>query len=178
MNVATTRFMYNTAANGPMTDLDTLERRLAAVERTVVDGDGTPADLPELESVAADVDHLESRLDDLEAQVADLEGAMEAVRGYAGSVRSVNEDVERRADAAVATVDRLERRIEDIEWVLGSEDTSSRPSRTTDGDHPRRGEADARPLPPAAQRPSQNVEDAGGEDDGTGLLASIRSRLP
>ena len=164
-----------------MTDLDTLERRLAAVERTLVDGDGTPAELPEIESVAYDVDRLQSRLDELEAQVADLEGAMEAVRGYAGNVRSVNEDVERRADAAVATVDRLERRIENVEWVLESGDTPPRNgpglSRATDGGHPRRSEAGARPLPPAAERPPQDREDVDGEDDDTGLLAAIRSRL-
>lgn len=54
------------------------------------------------------VARLESEIDDLESRVAELEAATEALRGYAGSVRSVNRAVERRADRALATAERLE----------------------------------------------------------------------
>ncbi|MEF8779324.1 MAG: hypothetical protein V5A46_01425 [Haloferacaceae archaeon] len=64
---------------------------------------------PEARSGPADgVARLESEIDELESRVAELEAATEALRGYAGSVRSVNRAVERRADRALATAERLE----------------------------------------------------------------------
>ena len=39
--------------------------------------------------------------------------ATQALRGYVGSIRAVNEDVEQRADAALATVERLESRLDE-----------------------------------------------------------------
>lgn len=67
------------------------------------------------ESGAADVVALEDR-------VAELEAAVQALRGYAGSVRAVNDRVEERADAAVATAEdcrervaALERRVEGVD---------------------------------------------------------------
>ena len=50
-------------------------------------------------SFPGDVD---ARLDDLEARVAELESATQAIRGYAGAIRAVNREVERRADLALA----------------------------------------------------------------------------
>jgi hypothetical protein len=44
---------------------------------------------------------------DVESRVAELEAAVEALRGYLGSVQAVNDDVERRADLALARTERL-----------------------------------------------------------------------
>lgn len=78
----------------PTHDRDSLERRLDAVERALA------ADEP-LERA--------DRLDDLETRVAELEAAVQALRGYVGSVRAVNEDVERRADRAFRKARAVER---------------------------------------------------------------------
>lgn len=86
-----------------------LERRLAAVERAL------EAD-PDLDQALArkhsDTADLESRVADLESRVDELDAAVQAVRGFLGGVSAVNESVERRADAAVAAVERIERRLD------------------------------------------------------------------
>jgi hypothetical protein len=63
----------------------------------------------------------------LEDRVAELEAAVQALRGYAGSVRAVNDRVEERADAAVATAEdcrervaALERRVEGVNDGFGN----------------------------------------------------------
>jgi hypothetical protein len=86
-----------------------LERRLAAVERALDANDVDPAPARE----HSDGDDLESRVVELESRVDELDAAVQAVRGFLGGVSAVNESVERRADAAVATVERLERRLDD-----------------------------------------------------------------
>ena len=85
---------------------DDLERRLAAVERAVDDDPATT------EPTDSSGDELERRLGDLEARVDELDAALQAVRGFLGGVSAVNESVERRADAAVAAVERLEEEID------------------------------------------------------------------
>ena len=94
-----------------MTRLDQLEERLAALERTVAerdfgsetaDGPGTPP------SVLEDVKGLRDDVDRIEDRLADLEGQLQALSGFATNVESVNEDVERQADVAIAAVDRVE----------------------------------------------------------------------
>jgi hypothetical protein len=83
---------------------DPLEERLAAVERAVRDGDGTAA--------VAD-ESLRDRVAAVEDDVADLEAAVQAVRGYVGGVRHVNDEVEQRADAAMAKAQAVERAVVD-----------------------------------------------------------------
>jgi hypothetical protein len=83
---------------------DPLEERLAAVERAVRDGDGTAA--------VAD-ESLRDRVAAVEDDVADLEAAVQAVRGYVGGVRHVNDEVEQRADAAMAKAHAVERALAD-----------------------------------------------------------------
>jgi hypothetical protein len=87
-------------------ELDELDERLTAVERALTDGDGEPAAFGDADRTA--LADLRERLDDLEAQVADLDAATQALRGYVGNVRSVDRDIERRADAALAKVESLE----------------------------------------------------------------------
>ncbi|MFB6184092.1 MAG: hypothetical protein ABEI96_06010 [Haloarculaceae archaeon] len=87
-------------------NLEALERRLRAVERAVTDDERDP-EMPR-DGTEPDREAIDRRLSDLEAEVTDLQAAVQAVRGYVGNVRSVNRDVERRADRALAAVERLE----------------------------------------------------------------------
>ena len=77
-------------------DRDSVERRLAAVERA----------LSEEEPIER-----ADRLDDLADRVAELEAAVQAVRGYVGEVQAINEDVERRADRALRKAQAIERHV-------------------------------------------------------------------
>ena len=77
-------------------DRDSVERRLAAVERA----------LSEEEPIER-----ADRLEDLADRVAELEAAVQAVRGYVGEVRAINEDVERRADRALRKAQAIERHV-------------------------------------------------------------------
>ena len=81
---------------------DRLHERLRAVERALTGGDRAVADLEPAAEAAAERECLEDRIADLEARVEELEAATQAVRGYVGSVRAVNREVERRADLALA----------------------------------------------------------------------------
>jgi len=71
-------------------------------------GESMGSDSVTEESVDADVVALADR-------VAELEAAVQALRGYAGSVRAVNDRVEERADAAVATVEDCRERVAALE---------------------------------------------------------------
>ncbi|WP_158057577.1 DUF7310 family coiled-coil domain-containing protein [Halorussus halophilus] len=101
---------------------ESLDERLQAVERALIDADtNTDHDLTALRD-AAEVDaqlaaHTE-RLDTLEARVEELEAATQALRGYVGNVRAVNDAVERRADAALA-------KAESVEQAVGSTDSEA-----------------------------------------------------
>lgn len=77
-------------------DRESVERRLDAVERALAEGEP--------------IDRID-RLDELETRLVELEAAVQALRGYVGSVRAVNEDVERRADHAIRKVDAIERHV-------------------------------------------------------------------
>ena len=115
-----------------------LEARLDAVERALTDGETDLTGLEEVADHAAEIDRLDERIESLESTVADLDAAVQAVRGYAGNVRAVNRDVERRASAALAKAETLETAIED--------GTGSDYDDPTDGRRQRRestGETDA-----------------------------------
>lgn len=92
-------------------DLASLDRRLRAVERALTDADGDAANLPDLAALAERIAALEDRVESVEDRLEEQEAALQAVRGYVGSVRAVNRDVEERADAAIAAVRSLERRV-------------------------------------------------------------------
>ena len=155
---------------------DRLEERVAALERTITDGhaaDGLP-----------DAARMDSRLDDLEAAVADfddrlaeLDAAVQALRGFAGGVRAVDEAVERRADAAVARVDRLEADLEAVRAELrdgagdAADATAVGDDRERDGSHttPHRGGQDAPARTEQADRCGRAMtarSDAGGRGNG------------
>lgn len=115
------RFIRGEASKQGVTDTSRLEERLSAVERAVLDGDHRLGDLSEVATLAEEIDGLASRLDEIERRIAELEGETEALRGYVGNVQSVNEDVERRASSAFATVDRIEERVEELERNTGAD---------------------------------------------------------
>lgn len=91
-------------AAGPDTTAD-LAARLRAVERALTDGEVPPADLSDAAAREERLDRLAARVEDLEGRLARAEAGVEAVRGYVGSVRAVNREVERRADAALAATE-------------------------------------------------------------------------
>ncbi|WP_435195709.1 DUF7310 family coiled-coil domain-containing protein [Natronomonas sp. EA1] len=90
-----------------------LEERLAAVERALTESETPPAALADAAELDDRLTAVEERLDALETALADLDAGLQAVRGYAGSIRATNREVERRADAALATAEELERRLAD-----------------------------------------------------------------
>jgi hypothetical protein len=92
------------------------------------------------ESGAVDVVALEDR-------VAELEAAVQALRGYAGSVRAVNDRVEERADAAVATAEDCRERVGALERRVEGVGDGFADSRAAGGgrvDRPRRGQGERR----------------------------------
>ncbi|MFB6223216.1 MAG: hypothetical protein ABEH86_06035 [Haloarcula sp.] len=96
-----------------MTDIETLAERLRTVERAVTDGTTEFPDVTELAELETRVEAVEQRVADIDDRTTELEAATQALRGYVGNVRSVNEDVEQRADAALAATDRLEVRLDE-----------------------------------------------------------------
>jgi chromosome segregation ATPase len=93
-------------------DREDLADRLAAVERSLTEGDVDHSPVADDAAVVARLDELEDRAAALDERLAEVESAVQALRGYVGGVESVNEDVERRANAAVARVERLEDRLD------------------------------------------------------------------
>lgn len=82
------------------------DERLQAVERALTGSDTTVSDIADGAEATAERQEIGSRLDALEARVEELEAATQALRGYAGAVRAVNVEVERRADLALARASR------------------------------------------------------------------------
>jgi len=88
---------------------DGLEARVAALERALTDGrEGSVDDLPSGGDVERSVDDLQQRVEELQRRIEELDAALQAVRGCVGEVCHVNREVERRADAALAAVERIE----------------------------------------------------------------------
>jgi len=159
---------------------DDLADRLDALERTAAGdgpvnsaGDGTvnsagdtvDTDPRGVTTRSGDAIRLERRVADLEATVEELEAAVQAVRGYAGNVRAVNRDVERRASAALAKAEALETAV-----GSASADTAGRPreSGTTplrhDGDLSREPTVIADSEPDAAGSGTAGSGAAGSDD--------------
>jgi len=111
-----------------MTDIETLAERLRTVERAVTDGTTEFPEVTELAALEERVAAVEERVDDIDERTAELEAATQALRGYVGNVRSVNDEVEQRADAALAATDRLEGRLDE---ALASRSASNPPATGT-----------------------------------------------
>lgn len=156
-----------------MSEHTDLDRRLRAVERALTDGDHDLSALQDSAAMADRLDDVEDRLATIEEQVAELDAATQAVRGYVGNVRAVNEDVEERADAALAAVDRIEARLD--ETAGGPDGTGPRFDDTGSGyeDTGRRSDGPARSPEPSGARHSSSVDRAAGE---TSRRANGRTR--
>lgn len=108
-------------------DRESLERRVAAVERALGDDDPRATNSGQQpkrsgDDLAIRVDEVCEQVDELIDRIDELDAGLQAVRGFLGGVDAVNESVERRANAAIAAVDRLEERIGKPPEPLGSED--------------------------------------------------------
>ncbi|MFP8888201.1 hypothetical protein ACLI4U_00305 [Natrialbaceae archaeon A-CW2] len=97
-----------------MSDIDRIEHRLAAVERVVVDDERTFDDIAHLAALSDAVERLEERLEDHERRIAEIDGKNQSVEGYVNNVERINENVEQQANVALATVDRLEKRVDEL----------------------------------------------------------------
>lgn len=75
--------------------MEDLEGRLTAVERALTDGETNLDGLDDAAGLGAQVDDIEDRLASVESRLDTLDGATQALRGYVGAVRAVNDDVER-----------------------------------------------------------------------------------
>jgi len=87
---------------------DELEQRVDALERAVTDGDHDLSGLTDAAEMGDRVENLEERIETIEERTEELEAATQALRGYVGNIRSVNRDVEQRADAALAKAETIE----------------------------------------------------------------------
>lgn len=175
-----------------MTDRETLAERLRTVERAVTDGTTEFPAVTELAEVEQRLETVEQRVDDIDEQMAELDAATQALRGYVGNIRSVNEDIEHRANAALAATDRLEARL-NAEVATGRE--SNRGEQP-----PRQQQAGSTGTPGSAESGSGQAagtattglaaeEDSGfaaitdgggpedGEDSDEGVLGRIRGLL-
>lgn len=96
-----------------VTDIETIEQRLSAVERALTEGDDAFETLEDAGELGERLTTVEEQLEDIETQLAEVDAATQALRGYVGNVRSVNQDIERRAETALAKVEQLEARQRD-----------------------------------------------------------------
>ena len=138
-------------------DEGALAERVAALERTVTDGE-----TPTGETSAGGDGALAERVAALESDLAHLEAAVRALRGYVGEVRRTDREIERTAEAALAAA------TDETEGPLRAptgDPLPDAPAGPTDRD----ARADAAP------------EDSGGRTGGaepsdppTGLLARLR----
>lgn len=168
-----------------MTETDTLEQRLRTVERAVTDGTTEFPEITELAEIERRVAAVEERVADIDERTSDLEAATQALRGYVGNVRSVNEDVEQRANAALAATDRLEAQIDSEPASRRTPGTakprSQRPQRdaTTDSQG---ATGDARTETPGTAHASDApdfsaITDGGDPDGGEDPETSVFGRL-
>jgi hypothetical protein len=149
--------------------------RLAAVDDALVDESSEDASV----DGSASEDGREGAPSDAEVaaladRVAELEAAVQALRGYAGSVRAVNDRVEERADAAVATAEDCRERVAALERAVdgstGVAGPGGRGSRASGSDGRRVGASgeqrasgsDGRRVGASGERPGATDGERGG----------------
>ena len=92
-------------------------------------------------SESRDRSDLASRVDELDCRLTEVEAAVQALRGYVGGRRAAVANVGRRADAALAAVDRLER---DRQGAESDRDRQGAESKQDQPDTDARGSQDDR----------------------------------
>lgn len=157
-----------------MTD-DDIEDRLAAVERRL------DAAYPE---PTEGVD--EERVEAMAERLADVEAAVEAIEGYVGEVERIDDELERRADAALAASDDLEERVAELEATIAAQReranspvetatdatdgepalaTGGPPAPTRDGAHAPTTEGERAPVTDGSIAPTSGGESAPASDE-------------
>jgi chromosome segregation ATPase len=166
-----------------MTDVETLAERVRTVERAVTDGDHDFPTATDLGELSERVRALEQQLETVEDRTEELEAATQALRGYVGNVRSVNEQVENRADTALAATERLERRLDAMESER-SKNYAEAPKQGPVEKTPGGGSIGAAPRGVTSAERRDGEVDASGESEdhetGTrdgGVIEQIRSLL-
>lgn len=109
---------------------DNLRERVETLERAVTDGDHDLSALADAGEMAERLDAVETRLEEFEDRIDELEAATQALRGYVGNIRSVNRDVEQRADTALAKVREIEDSIAGQETEVRQPQTGDRRRKT------------------------------------------------
>jgi hypothetical protein len=109
----------------------------------------------------------------VEKRVAELEAATQALRGYVGNVRSVNERVEERADAALARAEELDGRVTALE---ASDDAGSDPS--LHGEPSAADDGGPRPAASSSSSDRPSEASALSPADDPPWLAAADDRLP
>jgi septal ring factor EnvC (AmiA/AmiB activator) len=151
---------------------ETLAERLDAVERALTDSDRTVADLEDAAALVDRVDELATRIDAVETRLDELEASTQALRGYVGNVQSVNRDVERRAEAALANVEALEAKMSAAGSDQSHHDTGATdesPSRRDRSVDPTRSTADGPRAPARGSNRAEGGRPTGGHDEATGV---------
>jgi len=170
-----------------MPNLETLDERLRAVERALTDDDSDLTDLRDAAELTRDVERLAGRLDDAEERLADLDAATQALRGYVGNVRAVNESVERRADAALAKAESVEAQLDEVQSVETRPEETEPGENETKSDDSDPGTATSRRVRACKcecrcdrerrSRGGERAPDTPSERADSGLLARISRRL-
>lgn len=115
---------------GPGPPMSELEERVEALERTVSETDAGFGDIRAVAEQSEDITALQAEVESLQDRVCELEAAVQAVRGYVGNVRAVNDEVEQRADAALAKAEALEEALDSAERPTASERGEKNPCGT------------------------------------------------
>jgi hypothetical protein len=147
-----------------------LHERVAALERAVTDGHADDG-LPDAGRMAARVDDIEAAVEELDDRMAELDAAVQALRGFAGGVRAVDEEIERRANAAISRVDRLEAELESVAAELPAEGASvaeSEMDRHEAAPEPRDGMVGGRRADARDGTTAGRVGESHGDGDGDG----------
>ncbi|MFB6080906.1 MAG: hypothetical protein ABEJ81_07910 [Haloferacaceae archaeon] len=155
-------------------DRERLTERLAAVERRLTDADPDEGGLADVAAVEGRLSELETRADELDDRLGDVESGLQALRGYVGGVDAVDESVERRADAALARVERLEATlVDEPDLAMERVPTDDPASRARDGTE---GPEDPAHVEGGASARIGGDSPAEGEDIGDG--STERRRVP
>jgi ABC-type transporter Mla subunit MlaD len=113
---------------------ETIEERLSAVERALTDGDQQLSEFAAAAGTTERLNDLDADIEALDDRVAELEAATQALRGYVGHVRAVNEEVEQRADLALETAEAATTDATETESTRsGRPPATTEPTRTQSG---------------------------------------------
>ncbi len=107
--------------------------------------------------------------DDLEARVGELEAAIRALEAYVGHVERIDDDLERRANAALAGIEDLEARVRSLEGRRSQPAADPATSPSTAAEPIVATPEDEAPTPAP-----ESTTDDGGEP---GLLERLRMEL-